>query len=74
MLINIFAYTPPGPTPPYVSLNEEAKDKVVLTVRDENGNKPGTDHSRTAQITIPDDELFGLLLSIASYLHKKHGE
>ena len=57
---NIFAYTPPGNCPPYVSLNRQDDGQIVLSVRGPGGDP----NDPTAYLPLPSEELAGLARGI----------
>lgn len=57
--VNIAAYTPAVPNPPYMSINDEGDGHVSFTVRDERGKQ--------CTIKIPADEWVRLAGDIGRY-------
>ena len=58
---NIFAYTNGAQVPGYISVNEEADDRVTVTLRSNGAQVPSC-------IEMPRDELANLAASIGAYL------
>jgi hypothetical protein len=66
---NIFAYTPPGFSPPYLSINHEEHDVVSVTVRGAKKDEAETTQPH-ASIEIADkNQLVHLFASIGEYLY-----
>ena len=58
---NIFAYTNGAQVPGYISVNEEADDRVTVTLRSNGAQVPSC-------IEMPRDELANLAASLGAYL------
>ena len=58
---NIFAYTNGAQVPGYISVNEEADDRVTVTLRSNGAQVPSC-------IEMPRDELANLSAGLAAYL------
>lgn len=58
---NIFAYTNGAQVPGYISVNEEADDRVTVTLRSNGAQVPSC-------IEMPRDELANLAANIGAYL------
>ena len=58
---NIFAYTNGAQVPGFISVNEEADDRVTVTLRSNGAQVPSC-------IEMPRDELANLAASIGAYL------
>lgn len=58
---NIFAYTNGAQVPGYISVNEEADDRVTVTLRSNGAQVPSC-------IEMPRDELANLAAGIGAYL------
>ena len=61
---NIFAYTNGAQVPGYISVNEEADDRVTVTLRSNGAQVPSC-------IEMPRDELANLAAGIGAYLEAK---
>ncbi len=59
---NLFAYTPTGPVPPYLSVNEIGGEIVVTT----RGKGIGGATGPTAEITLPPDQVDALCRALMS--------
>jgi hypothetical protein len=65
MYKNIYAYTPPGSAPPFISINEDEEGIVSLTVRSlprvEGEPQP------IAQMNISEEELLKLAIAVLNW-------
>lgn len=72
---NIFAYTPVGASPPYISINEDDDTGVITcNVRSERRDYGTSDSAPSytqdhASIVIPQEELLWLMVAIGTHLY-----
>lgn len=65
---NVFAFTPPGASPPYASLNREEDGSLTLHVRGAFVTDGRDHHQPAASIVLTDEALFDLFFSVGEHI------